>query len=45
MKPWTAGRLVATLVVSMAVWGVLAGACLTVGSTGIVVRKAPSVRV
>jgi iron complex transport system permease protein len=34
VKPWTAGRLVTTLVASLAAWGVLAGACLAVGSTG-----------
>ena len=34
MKPWTASRLLATCGISVALWAVIAGACLMVGSTG-----------
>jgi iron complex transport system permease protein len=35
VRRWSAGRLVVTLAASLAVWAVLAGACLMVGSTGV----------
>jgi iron complex transport system permease protein len=34
VKPWSAGRLVLTLLASTLVWAVLAAGCLMVGSTG-----------